>query len=58
MPLFCKVCFWMFLVSFVLKLLCLGIVDYPRTAQRWQDMLDLITIAPFIVWAWYLVWGV
>jgi len=58
MFLFMKVCFWMFLVSFGLKLICLGIVPYPRTMQRWNDMLDLMILAPFVLWAWYLVYGV
>jgi len=56
MPLFTKVIFLFLSGSFVLKLLCVLILPYPRMdTERWHDIIDLIIMAPFIAWAFYLL---
>lgn len=57
MELFVKVCFWMFLVEAITKLINLGIGNYPRIVKRWIDAGDVAIGVPLIVWAWYLTFG-
>ena len=50
--------FYFLSFGFVIKLLCIGLLPYPRKANdRWMDMVDLFIYAPIIVWAWHLVYG-
>ncbi len=58
MTTFIKFMFYFLSFGFVIKLLCIGLLPYPRKANdRWMDMVDLFIYAPIIVWAWHLVYG-
>ena len=56
MELFVIVTGWLLAVNWVLKLLVVGLDDYPREISRGADTADLIFNAPLVIWAMVLIW--
>jgi len=57
MELFLKVYFWIACVGIVLRLLVLGLCDYPRETSRLADSIGLIISVPFLIWVVILLWA-
>jgi hypothetical protein len=57
MKLFLTVYFWLSIIVIVLKVLALGICDYPRETSRLVDSIGLIISIPFLVWVIILLWA-
>lgn len=55
MKIFITIFFWLLLIDIVSRIICIVIVDYPRTTSRLQDILQTILGIPILLWAFYLI---
>ena len=56
MELFIKVNFWLYVVGLILRIIVLGYADYPRKIEKGSDVVGIIIVIPFLMWAAHLLW--
>jgi len=56
MELFIKVYFWISIVAFVVRIICISGDAYPRKITKTVDVIATIISMPFLLWAACLVW--
>jgi len=57
MELFIKVWFYIACVGLILRMIMLGIGEFPRETARSTEAISILIVLPFLFWAAVLLWG-